>query len=225
MRVSEALRTRITCRAFLPDPPEEAVVRRVVDMAKHAPSGGNLQPWRVYVLGGGALGALKAAVAEARETHPMGFKPEYAIYPSPLIEPYESRRRKCGEDMYATIGVTREDRAGRRAQFARNFAFFGAPVGLFLYLDRTMGPPQWSDAGMFLQSLMLAAREEGLHSCAQEAWAMWSDLVGAHTGAPDNLMLFCGLGLGFMDESAPINALRTDRAPLGEFAEFIGFGD
>lgn len=225
MKVSEALRSRVTCRAFLPDPPEEAVLRRLVDLAKHAPSGGNLQPWRVYVLGGGALKALLAAVAAARETHPMGLPPEYAIYPSPLIEPYDSRRRKCAEDMYATIGVARGDRAGRRAQFARNFGFFGAPVGLFLYLDRNMGPPQWADAGMFLQSLMLAAREEGLHTCPQEAWAMWSDLVGAHTGAPANLMLFCGLGIGHMDVDAPINSLRTDRAPPEEFAEFIGFGD
>lgn len=224
MNVADALRSRITCRAFLPDSPDEAVVRRVVDLAKQAPSGGNLQPWRIYVLGGGALEALKTDVAEAQKTHPMGLKPEYAIYPAPLIEPYESRRRKCGEDMYATIGIAREDRAGRRAQFARNFRLFGAPVGIFLYLDRTMGPPQWSDAGMFLQSLMLAARAEDLHTCPQEAWAMWSELVGAHTRAPDNLMLFCGVGLGWMDKAAPINALRTERAPTDEFAEFIGFG-
>ncbi|MFV0474888.1 MAG: nitroreductase [Pikeienuella sp.] len=225
MKVSEALRSRISCRAFLPDAPDKAAILRLLDLARHAPSGGNLQPWRVHALAGAALEALKAEVAAARESHPMGHPAEYAVYPAPLIEPYHSRRRKCGEDLYAAIGVAREDRPGRLRQFARNYAFFGAPVGLFLYLDRTMGPPQWADAGIFLQSLMLAAREEGLHSCAQEAWAVWSDIVRKHTGAPEGLMLFCGLGLGYMDVNAPINALRTGRAPVGEFAEFHGFDD
>lgn len=224
MKVSDALSSRISCRAFLPDEPDPAAIRRIVKLAGRAPSGGNLQPWRVYVLAGEALAKFKAEVATELSAHPMGHPPEYDIYPAPLIEPYNSRRRKCGEDMYAAIGVAREDRAGRRAQFARNFQLFGAPVGLFLYLDRSMGPPQWADAGMFLQSLMLAAREEGLHSCAQEAWAMWRQIVNRNTGAPGNLMLFCGVGLGYKDETAPINALRTDRAPLDEFATFIGFG-
>ncbi|WP_340110489.1 DUF4169 family protein [Pikeienuella sp. HZG-20] len=223
MTVSDALRSRIACRAFLPDAPDESTIRRILTLAAQAPSGGNLQPWRVYVLTGAPLSALRAEVAEAAKTHRMGHPPEYSIYPTPLIEPYNARRRKCGEDMYATIGVAREDRAGRIAQFSRNFRFFDAPVGLFLYLDRTMGPPQWADVGMFLQSLMLAAREEGLHTCPQEAWAMWRDLVGAHTNAPENLMLFCGVAIGWMDETAPINALRTDRAPLEAFADLIGF--
>lgn len=223
MKVSEALQSRISCRAFLPDPPEEAVVRRLLDLAKQAPSGGNLQPWRVWALTGPALEALKTEVAAEAESRPMGHTPEYAIYPDPLIEPFNARRRQCAEDMYATINVPRDDRAARRAHFARNFMFFGAPAAIFLYLDRTMGPPQWSDAGMFLQSLMLAAREEGLHTCAQEAWAMWSDLVTRHTGAPDEMMLFCGLGIGRMDENAPINSLRTARAPVEGFAIFKGF--
>lgn len=225
MKVSEALRSRITCRAFLPDAPDESTIRRIIDNARFSPSGGNLQPWQLYVLGGDALARLKADVAKAQETAPMGYPTEFPIYPDPLAEPWNSRRRKCGEDMYATIGVTREDRAGRRAQFARNFEFFGAPVGMFLYLDRSMGQAQWADAGMFLQSLMLAAREEGLHSCPQEAWAMWADLVSRHTGAPEEQMLFCGLGLGRMDEAAPINSLRTDRAGIDEIAEFRGFSE
>ncbi|MEX2518228.1 MAG: nitroreductase family protein, partial [Paracoccaceae bacterium] len=169
MKVSEALQSRISCRAFLPDPPEERVVRRILDLAKQAPSGGNLQPWRVWALAGPALAALKAEVAAEAADRPMGHAPEYRIYPDPLIDPFNARRRQCAEDVYATIGVPRDDRIGRRAHFARNFMFFGAPVALFIYFDRTMGPPQWADTGMFLQSVMLAAREEGLHTCAQEA--------------------------------------------------------
>ena len=223
MKVSEALRSRITCRAFTEEAPSEAVVRRLLDIARWAPSGGNLQPWHIYALTGEALEALKAEVAAALAETPMGRPPEYEIYPAKLKDPYNARRRKCGEDMYAAIGVTRDDKAGRMAQFRRNFEFFGAPAAFFLYLDRTMGPPQWSDAGMFLQSLMLAAREEGLHTAPQEAWAMWSDVVARHLAPPEEWMLFCGMGLGRMDETAPINRLRTERAEVDEFATLIGF--
>lgn len=224
MKVSEAVSTRISCRAFTDQPVDEATVRRLLDRARYAPSGGNVQPWKVYALAGRALSAFLADVAEEAKTHPMGHPTEYGIYPDKLKEPYRSYRFKCGEDMYATIGVPREDKPGRLKQFVRNYRFFGAPVGLFLYLDRQMGPPQWSDAGMFLQTLMLLAREEGLHTCAQEAWAMWADLARRHTGAPDEEMLFCGMALGHMDEDHPINALRTDRAEVDEFAVLKGFG-
>lgn len=223
MKVSDALKSRITCRAFLPDPVPETTVRRILDVARWSPSGGNLQPWRTYVFAGDALATLKAAVAEEMKTTPMGHPPSYEIYPADLKQPYHGRRKKCGEDMYATIGVAREDKPGRYAQFRRNFEMFGAPVGLFVYLDRQMGPPQWSDVGMFLQSLMLAAREEGLHTAPQEAWAMWEAAIRKATGAPDDLFFFCGVGLGKMDETAPINGLRTDRAEVDEFADFKGF--
>lgn len=223
MKVSDALKSRITCRAFTEEAPSIEVVRRLLDTARWAPSGGNLQPWHIHVLGGDALASLKADVREAMKLTPMGMPPSYEIYPAKLKDPYNARRRKCGEDMYASIGVTRDDKPGRYAQFQRNFELFGAPVAMFVYLDKTMGPPQWSDVGMFLQSLMLAAREEGLHTAPQEAWAMWTDLVGRHVEAPEEQMLFCGVGLGFMDETAPINSLRTERAEVDEFATFRGF--
>ncbi|MEM8752478.1 MAG: nitroreductase [Pseudomonadota bacterium] len=223
MKVSDALRTRITCRAFTEEPVPEETVRRLLETARWSPSGGNLQPWRLYVLAGEALDALRTDVAAEMKTTPMGHPPEYEIYPADLKQPYHARRKKCGEDMYATIGVAREDKPGRYAQFRRNFEMFGAPVGIFVYLDRQMGPPQWSDVGMFLQSLMLAAREEGLHTAPQEAWAMWEQAIRRATSAPDELMLFCGVGLGRMDEDAPINTLRTERAEVDEFAEFSGF--
>ena len=225
MKVSEALATRITCRAFTDEPVSGATIRRLLDIAKCAPSGGNLQPWHVHALGGEALKALKSDVRSAMQRAPMGNPPSYEIYPPKLKDPYNARRRKCGEDMYAAIGVARDDKPGRYAQFQRNFELFGAPVALFIYIDRTMGPPQWSDVGMFLQSLMLAAREEGLHAAPQEAWAMWTDLVAEHLTPSDEHMLFCGVGIGHMDDGAPINALRTDRAPVEEFATFRGFED
>jgi nitroreductase len=223
VNVTEAVATRMSCRAFLPTPVPEATVRAILDAARQAPSGGNLQPWRLYALAGGALAGLVAAVRAKLPTHPRGEDPEYDIYPPGLWEPYRSRRFRCGEDLYATIGVQREDKLARLMQFARNYEFFGAPVGLFFYLDRRLGPPQWSDVGMYMQTVMLLAREHGLDTCAQEAWSVWHRTVGAYLGVPADLMLFSGMALGWRDESAPINRLRTERAPLEEIASLRGF--
>jgi len=224
MKVSEALKTRITCRAFLDKPVPEATVKQILEEAKYAPSGGNLQPWHAYVITGDRLKEFLAIVAEKQKANPFGDgDTEYDIYPKGLTDPYKSRRFKCGEDMYATIGVPREDKEGRMKQFMRNFRFFEAPVAMFFAIDRQMGLGQWSDLGMFIQSLMLVAREHGLHTAPQEAWAIWHKTVSEFLDMPDELMLFCGLGLGYMDESAPINQLRTDRAPLEEFATLSGF--
>ncbi|MEQ8379563.1 nitroreductase [Parvibaculum sp.] len=224
MKVSEALKTRITCRAFLDREVPEATVRQILEEAKYAPSGGNLQPWHAYVITGERLKEFLAIIAEKQKTNPFGDgDTEYDIYPKGLTEPYKARRFKCGEDMYATIGVPREDKEGRMKQFMRNFTFFDAPVAMFFAIDRQMGLGQWSDLGMFIQSLMLVAREHGLHTAPQEAWAIWHKTVSEFLDMPEELMLFCGLGLGYMDETAPINHLRTDRAPLEEFATLSGF--
>ena len=223
MNVSEALKTRITCRAFLDKPVPEETVREILELAKYAPSGGNLQPWHAYVVTGRKLEEFLGIIAEKQKENPFGEGTEYDIYPKGLMDPYKSRRFKCGEDMYATIGVPREDKAGRLQQFSRNFRFFDAPVAMFFAIDRQMGLGQWSDLGMFIQSLMLIAREKGLHTAPQEAWAIWYKTVAEFVSMPEELMLFCGLGLGYMDESAPINQLRTERAPLEEFATLSGF--
>lgn len=223
MNVTEALKTRISCRAFLDTPVPEATVRAILDGAKWAPSGGNLQPWHVHVVTGARLAEFLALIAEKQKTTPFGEGSEYDIYPKDLKEPYKSRRFKCGEDMYATLGIAREDKAGRLMQFARNFRAFDAPVALFFAIDRQMGIDQWADLGMFTQSVMLMAREHGLHTCAQEAWAIWPKTIAEFLNMPPELMLFCGMGLGFMDETAPINRLRTDRAPMEEWASFSGF--
>jgi nitroreductase len=223
VNVAEALSTRMSCRAFLPEPVPEATVRAILDGARQAPSGGNLQPWRVHALTGAPLKELVARVRRKLPTHPRGEGSPYEIYPAGLWEPYRSRRYKCGEDLYATIGVAREDKLARLLQFARNYEFFGAPVGLFFCHDRRLGPPQWSDLGMYMQSVMLLAREHGLHTCAQEAWSVWHETVGEFLGLPPEQLLFAGMSLGHRDEAAPVNRLRTERAPLAEFAELRGF--
>ncbi len=226
MPVADALLSRISCRKFLPDPVPVDTVRNIIDKARWAPSGGNLQPWHLYAVTGDALEALLDDVACKMEVTPRGEPTEYCVYPPDLKDPYKSRRFKCGEDLYATIGVTRDDKPGRLAQFRQNFKLFGAPVGLFAYIDREMGPPQWSDMGMFLQSLMLAARDHGLHTCAQEAWAQWHQTIADHLNPPAEWMLFCGIGLGYMDRNAPINQLRTERATVDEITTWVGsWGD
>jgi len=221
MDVSQAVNRRISVRAFKPDPVEESVVRQLLDLARQSPSGGNLQPWRVDVLAGAPLAALKAKAAEAMA---QGGEPiEYDVYPPKLWEPFRTRRYACGEDLYGAIGIGREDRASRMAQMARNYELFGAPVGLFFSLDRRLGPPQWSDMGMFLQTLMLLAIERGLDTCAQEFWSNLPRTVGEAIALPEDHILFCGMALGYRDEAAPINALRTRREAVEDFASFAGF--
>jgi nitroreductase len=223
MNVTDALMSRISTRAFLDRPVPEALVRTLLETARYAPSGGNLQPWHVYVLTGPRLAAFLDRIEARRAAGGFGDGTEYDIYPAELKPPYKQRRSKCAEDMYATIGVPREDKAGRFAHFARNFRFFDAPVALFFAIDRQMGLGQWADLGMFIQSLMLVAREHGLHSCAQEAWALWHKTIADFVEMPPELMLFCGMALGYGDPAAPINGLRTERAKLEEFATLQGF--
>ena len=148
-------------------------------------------------------------------------KPEYEIYPPNLPSPYRDTRFKVGEDMYNLLGIPRQDKAARFAHLARNYSFFDAPVGLFCFVDRQMGPPQWSDLGMFLQTFMLLAQEAGLDTCAQEAWAMRANTVRKFVGAQDNLMLFCGIALGHKNPDAPVNTLVSDREPLSNWAKFV----
>jgi nitroreductase len=217
-----AVQSRKSVRGFLPDPVDPERIRRVLETAARAPSGGNLQPWHIHVVGGEPLDRLKAIMRERVQTLPDGEPAEYDVYPRELVSPYRERRFQVGEDLYACLGIPREDKAGRRAQFARNYQFFGAPLALFCTVDRRMGPPQWSDLGMYLQSVMLLLREEGLHSCPQECWAKYSRTIHDFLAIPQERMLFCGMAIGYEDESAPANRLHAARAPLSEFAEFIG---
>jgi nitroreductase len=223
VNVSDAIDSRMSCRAFMHTPVPEATVRAILEQARRTPSGGNVQPWWVHVVTGAPLQEFLSVIRAKAAVTPRGEPPEYAIYPAELVEPYRTRRYQCAEDMYATIQVPREDKAARLRHFARNFEFFGAPVALFFCLDRRMGPPQWSDVGMYMQNVMLLAREHGLHTCAQEAWSHWASTVGEFLRLPPELMLFSGMALGHRDDSHPINRLRTGRALLGEFASLRGF--
>jgi nitroreductase len=219
MNVSEAVAARVSIRAFRPDPVAGEVVRDLLERAARAPSGGNLQPWRAYALAGEPLAQLKTDVA----ANPFGETPEYEVYPPNLWEPFRTRRFQNGEDLYATLGIPREDKAARLAQFARNGALFGAPVGIFFCLDRRLGPPQWADLGMYMQTLMLLAVELGLDTCPQEYWSRYPRTLAGALDLPDELMVFAGMALGLRDPDHPINTLAAGRDPFETWGELRGF--
>jgi len=225
MTVTEALETRISVRDFLPTPVPLEVIRRVLATASRSPSGGNLQPWHIDVVAGAKLDELKAIMQRRLAEVAAGDRseqPEYDIYPKELVSPYRDYRFKIGEDMYARLGIPREDKAARLRWFARNYQFFGAPMALFCSVDRRMGPPQWSDLGMFLQSVMLLLREEGLDSCPQECWSVYPQTIGRFIGLPAERMLFCGMSIGHANPEHPVNRLVSQRADLSQFATFHG---
>ena len=217
MNVTDAVNARRSIRAFLDTPVRNELVSELLTNAARAPSGGNLQPWRVFVINGEAMPEFQQFMKkfESKES------PAYAIYPTSLKSPYRDSRFKVGEDMYALLGIPREDKAARFAHLARNYSFFDAPVGLFCFIDKQMGPPQWSDLGMFLQTFMLLATEAGLATCAQEAWAIRPNAVSEYVKADSQWMLFCGMALGYPDPNKPVNTLIADREPLENWATFI----
>ncbi|HEY2446729.1 MAG TPA: nitroreductase [Rhizomicrobium sp.] len=223
MKVSEAVQSRLSVRAFLDKPVPAIVLREVLEIAARAPSGGNLQPWRLHVLSGEALARFRAVMRDRLARDPSPDPLEYHVYPEHLWEPYRTQRFRVGEMMYDLLGIPRTDKTARLRSFARNYDFFGAPIGLFCLIDRGMGPPQWSDLGMYLQTAMLLLREHGLSSCPQECWSHYNHVVRDFLGTPDDLMLFCGMAIGYADENAPVNGLQSERKALDEFASFHGF--
>jgi nitroreductase len=224
MDVFEAVATRYSCRAFLPTPVPEKVVRDIVERAARAPSAGNMQPWRVYALAGKRVEELRALMAPRMASElPKGEGTDYTIYPHPLGEPYRTRRFQVGELLYKSIGIPREDRSARYTQYARNYRFFDAPVALFFAREKAHGPAQWADIGGYLQTVCLLARGHGLHTCPQQAWVSFHKTVRDFLALPDHLMIYSGMALGFADESAAINRWRSPREPLDAFASFEGF--
>jgi nitroreductase len=225
MTVYEALASRRSVRDFLPTPVSGAVIRRVLEAAARSPSGGNVQPWHIDVVAGAKLDELKAIMQRRLQEIAAGDRseqPEYDIYPKELVAPYRDYRFQLGEAMYASMSIPREDKAARLRWFARNYQFFGAPMALFCSIDRRMGPPQWSDLGMFLQSVMLLLREEGLDSCPQECWSVYPKTIGDFIGIPAERMLFCGMSIGHANTQHPVNQFPVERAPLAEFVRFHG---
>lgn len=219
MDVSQAVALRTSVRAFKAETPPQALVQEILEAAARAPSGGNLQPWRVYGLAGAALDDLKTKVA----ANPFGEDPEYEVYPANLWDPFRTRRFQNGEELYASISIPREDKPARLRQLAKNGELFGAPVGLFFCLDRKLGPPQWSDLGMYMQTVMLLAVEKGLSTCAQEYWARYPRTLAGVLGLPDDHMVFSGMALGYADETAPINGWRSARDPFSVWGELKGW--
>jgi nitroreductase len=216
MHVSDAVARRTSIRQFTDQPVSDDVLRELLTKASRAPSGGNVQPWRIYVVNGPTMQRFRDFIAD----QPIG-SGEYDIYPPNLWEPYRTNRFALGEQMYATLGIARDDKPGRLRQFAKNGDFFGAPAGLFCFIDRGMGPPQWSDLGMFLQTFMLLAQEAGIDTCPQEYWSVRHDAVRKFVGAPPEELLFCGMAIGHADRSAPVNELVSERMPLDQWATFV----
>ena len=219
MDVFHALQQRRSVRAFLPQAPSADTVRALMEGAARAASGCNLQPWRVLALTGEPLAQTLQAVAQAQ---PEAYANSLS-YPPDLWEPYRTRRFANGEDLYRSIGIPRDDKAARLEQLGKNAEFFGAPVGLFICVDQRMGLPQWMDLGIYLQSLMLLAVENGLATCAQGFWRRYDGALAAHLGLPANYSVAVGVALGFEDTQAPINTLQASRAPFEEWAELRGF--
>uniref|UniRef100_A0A6A7GF29 NADH dehydrogenase n=2 Tax=Hirondellea gigas TaxID=1518452 RepID=A0A6A7GF29_9CRUS len=220
--VVEAITSRRSIRKFLPDPVSVQLVGRILKEASRAPSGGNLQPWQVYVLSGSTKDRLISAVASQMEAGRNGENkgPPYLIYPPELTEPFRTRRRVLGADLYHLIGIPKSDQPAKLRQLAKNYTFFGAPVGLIIVIDKQMNEPQWSDVGMFLQNVMLLARQYGLHTCAQEAWANYHKTIHRICNVPENLTVFCGMAIGYVDPDAIINQLDTERVRVKDFVTF-----
>ena len=221
--VDAAITTRRSLRAFLPTPVPRETVEQILSVASRAPSGTNTQPWRVYVLTGAAKESLSGKIVAAyddpqlRATHTE----EYAYYPTEWVSPYIDRRRKVGWDLYSLLGIAKTDKARMHAQHRRNYEFFGAPVGMMFTIDRVMRQGSWLDFGMFLQSVMVAARGRGLDTCPQAAFTQFHRIIIEHVGAPASETLVCGMSLGYADPDAIENTLATEREPVAGFAKFI----
>lgn len=231
--VDEAITSRRSVRGFLPEPVPESMIADILAVASRAPSGTNIQPWRVRVLTGAAKERLSAAIlsvynrvvpetamsADAGATE--SDRPEYDYYPRQWFSPYIDRRRKLGYDLYALLGIDKHDKAGMHAQMAKNFMFFGAPVGLIFTIDRRLGQGSWLDYGFFIQNIAIAARARGLHTCPQAAFADFPQTIGRVLQFEPDEMLVCGMSLGYEDETERANQLRSTREPVDTFTTFI----
>lgn len=217
------LMSRRSVRAFLPIPVPREQIEAILAVASRAPSGSNVQPWKVYVLQGDARQALSGKLIAAFDDPQEAARhsEEYAYYPRQWAEPYLSRRRKIGWDLYGLLGIGKGDKARMHAQHRRNYQFFDAPVGMIFTIDRIMERGSWLDYGMFLQSLMLAARAHGLDTCPQAAFTPFHRIIAAHLALPPGEMVVCGMALGYEDKTAVENRLETERSPLSEWVRFM----
>jgi nitroreductase len=223
MNVTDAVTTRRSIRQFTNQPVEMEKLQHVLQKAQRSPSGGNTQPWSAILVTGDELSRITAAIKAKAPTAPMGEGFEYDIYPKGLEGRYEDQRRGVGKAMFDALGLARDDGAGRIAQMAKNWDSFDAPVQLFTYTRKYMGPPQWSDMGMWLQTVMLLLREEGLDSCAQEIWAMYGTYMRELLAIDDDHIFFCGMAIGYRDADAVINNFEVPRVDIAEAISWRGF--
>ncbi len=221
MNVTEAVLTRRSVRAFRDQPVPVGTLREIIDKASRAPSNSNIQPWLVRVVAGRKMMELKSLMQERRRQEPRFDALQYPIYPPDLQDPYLTRRFNCGERQYGKMGIARDDVEGRRNYVFNNMQFFGAPVGLFCFIERDMGNSQWADLGCYIQTVMLLLREAGLDSCAQISWCLYAKTLCEYLGVPENWTLYCGMSIGYADVQAPINTVVPDRAPAAEYVEFL----
>ncbi len=219
--VFEAARTRRSIRAYKPDAVPQDALRAIVELGRHAPSGSNIQPWHVHVLTGATLQRLGAAIQRAFLNDESGHKRDYEYYTDPVVEPYLARRRACGWGLYSTLGIGRGDHEKSKAYRATNYNFFGAPAGLVFTIDRALEKGSWLDYGMFLQTIMLAARARGLHTCPEASIASYPDIVRRELALGDEWVVICGMALGYAEEDALINTFQPERIALDDYAVFL----
>ncbi len=219
--VDEAIVSRRSVRAFLPDPVDERTIKDILAVAARAPSGTNMQPWHVYVTTGAKKQEITDAILSCGIRAEKIAWDEYKYYPDKFFEPYQQRRRTVGWALYNSLGIARRNVERMRAQHDRNFVFFDAPVGMIFTIHRDLNQGSWVDHGMFLQSIMIAARARGLHTCPQAAFAPYHRQIRPILGIPDEEVVVCGMALGYEDESKPENSFRTERAPVEEFVTFV----
>ncbi len=222
MHVHEAIRNRISTRAFEDRPVPQSLVTDVLDTARWAPSGANTQPWQIAVATGDVLKSIGDAITDALRNQTPA-KPDYSYYTESFPEPYRTRRFQCGLALYQALGIRRDDRAARQNQWTKNYYAFGAPVELFVFIDRILEKGSWLDLGMFIQNIMLAARGYGLETCPQAAFADYPDIVREKLRVPDERHLVCGIAMGYANAGAPVNQYRTTRDSVESFTEWHGF--
>jgi nitroreductase len=218
--VEEAIRGRKSTRAYLKKPVPREIIARILTTAGRAPSGSNIQPWKVYVVDGKARDDLVADLLHRYDTVGEGTR-EYEYYPVKWYEPYLARRRACGWGLYSTMGITREDKAGMNAQRRQNYEFFGAPTAFVFTIDRQLEKGSWLDTGMFIQSIMIAARQFGLETIPQAALANFHAVLRDRLAIPQEEMVICGMGIGYPDLDAKVNSFTTEREPLENFVTWL----
>lgn len=218
MDVITALTRRSSTRAFLDRPVSDEQVRALLDAARWAPSGVNIQPWQVAVVRGATKQRLAEALIAARAAGAP--RPDYQYYPGEWFDPFKERRKRSGLALYQALEIRREDSDKQKEAWNNNYRFFGAPVGLLLFLDRRLGQGAWIDMGMFMQSIMLAAQSHGLATCPQASLGEYPDVVRNLLGIDDHLALLGGIALGHPDPDAAVNRYRTEREPVESFTRW-----